>query len=57
MAYQLGLMFLGVPLNYLLATWGAILWLAIALGLSSLASLLPSRKATHLKIREDLAYE
>ncbi len=49
--------FVEAPLNYRFATQGALLWLAIVLGLSALASLLPSWNASRLSVREVLAYE
>ena len=44
-----------VPLK--LAPFGYLIWLVVVLVLSALASLLPARSASHLTIREVLAYE
>jgi putative ABC transport system permease protein len=45
------------PLSYTFSTTGAVLWLIIAAGLSTLASLLPARSASRISVREVLAYE
>ena len=45
------------PLSYTFSTTGALLWLALALTLASLASLLPARSASRISVREVLAYE
>jgi putative ABC transport system permease protein len=45
------------PLSYVFSTTGALLWLAIALVLAALASLLPARSASRISVREVLAYE
>jgi putative ABC transport system permease protein len=48
---------LRAPLSYVFSIRGALLWLAIALVLASLASLLPARSASRISVREVLAYE
>jgi putative ABC transport system permease protein len=47
----------GAPLSFRFSMAGVWLWLAIALLLSTLASLIPARKASRLTVREVLAYE
>jgi putative ABC transport system permease protein len=44
-------------LSYTFSTQGALLWLAIALILSAVASFLPAWNASRLTVREVLAYE
>jgi len=44
-------------LSYTFSVQGALLWLALVLVLSGLASFLPSWNASRLTIREVLAYE
>jgi putative ABC transport system permease protein len=48
---------LRAPLSYIFSIRGALLWLAIALVLATLASLLPARSASRISVREVLAYE
>jgi len=37
--------------------WGAVgLWLVLILGIATLASVLPARNATRIRVRESLAY-
>jgi putative ABC transport system permease protein len=45
------------PLSYTFSTSGMLLWLALAMVLASLASLLPARNASRISVREVLAYE
>jgi len=52
-----GIPVLGVPLNYSYSTTGVLIWLALVILLSALASLLPARNASRLTVREVLAYE
>jgi putative ABC transport system permease protein len=52
-----GIVFLSVPLTSVLSCNGFLMWLAGAMTLSTLASLLPAHSATRLTIREVLAYE
>jgi putative ABC transport system permease protein len=47
----------GASAKFTFSLTGVFLWLAIVLVLSALASVLPARSATHLTIREVLAYE
>jgi putative ABC transport system permease protein len=53
----IGVSFVHVPLAFIVAPEGLIIWLLMALGISALASLLPARNAVRLTIREVLAYE
>lgn len=52
-----GTSFLQAPLNYAFSMGGALLWLAVGLVLSALASFWPARNASRLTVREVLAYE
>jgi putative ABC transport system permease protein len=52
-----GTSLLEAPLSYTFSTQGALLWLAIVLILSALASILPAWNASRLTVREVLAYE
>jgi putative ABC transport system permease protein len=52
-----GIVFLSVPLTSVLSCNGFLIWLAGAMTLSTLASLLPAHSASRLTIREVLAYE
>ncbi len=47
----------GAPLNFTFSMTGVWLWLVLVILLSSLASLIPARNASHLTVREVLAYE
>ncbi|MCL4535546.1 MAG: ABC transporter permease [Bacteroidetes bacterium] len=44
------------PLSYTFSITGALLWLGVVVVIATLASLLPARNASHLSIREALAY-
>ncbi len=44
-------------LTYTFSVSGALLWLVIVVALAALASFLPARNASHLTVREVLAYE
>jgi len=57
LASMVGNSILRSPLSYTFSITGALLWLAIAIGLSTLASLLPARSASRISVREVLAYE
>jgi putative ABC transport system permease protein len=46
-----------LPLDLQYSLGGAILWLAIVVVLSALASLWPAMRATQVSVRESLAYE
>lgn len=48
---------LGQPLTYAYSLQGLWLWLAVVIVLSVLASFIPARNASHLTVREVLAYE
>jgi putative ABC transport system permease protein len=48
---------LGSPIPLTVTLEGVAIWLAVVLGLSALASVLPARNAARLTIREVLAYE
>lgn len=48
---------LNFPFTYQYSPFGALLWLAIIVVLSLLASWLPARRATQISVRESLAYE
>jgi putative ABC transport system permease protein len=53
----LGQAVMGVPLTYSYSMPGLWLWLVVVLFLSVLASFIPARTASHLTVREVLAYE
>jgi len=48
---------LGTPLDFHYSVTGVILWLAIVLALSALASLWPALGAARVSVRDALAYE
>ncbi|HLO32779.1 MAG TPA: ABC transporter permease [Anaerolineales bacterium] len=48
---------MGVPLTYAYSLPGLWLWLVVVIMLSALASFIPARNASHLTVREVLAYE
>ncbi len=52
-----GVAFMEAPLSYTFSVNGALLWLAVVLILSAMASFLPARSASRLTVREVLAYE
>jgi putative ABC transport system permease protein len=54
---NLGTRLLNVPIIYMFSTSGALIWLAIVVILSTIASMLPARNAVRLTIRDVLAYE
>lgn len=47
---------LGVEIVYFYTPQGAIIWLLIITVLATLASWLPARRATHISVRDSLAY-
>ncbi|MCP5097434.1 MAG: ABC transporter permease [Chloroflexi bacterium] len=57
MSEQIGIALLKMPLTYTYATWAAIIWFFVLMGLAVAASLGPARNAVKLTIREVLAYE
>jgi ABC-type lipoprotein release transport system permease subunit len=52
-----GLAMFNVPMDFMFGVNGLVIWLVCALLLACLASLLPAHRASHLTIRETLAYE
>jgi putative ABC transport system permease protein len=52
-----GVSILTVPLDFVFALKGLLLWLAVVISLSALASILPARNAVRLTVRDVLAYE
>ena len=52
-----GMTFFEAPLRFAVSVPGIILWLAISIGFSALASLYPAWSATQLTVRQILAYE
>jgi ABC-type lipoprotein release transport system permease subunit len=46
-----------IPLDFSYPTSGMLLWLAIVVVLSALASMWPALSATRVSVREALAYE
>ena len=57
MSDTVGFLFLRVPLSYTFPFNGIVLWLVVIIALSVLASFLPTRSATQLKVAEILSYE
>jgi len=57
MSNAVGISFIKVPLTYDFAPVGIFLWLGIVIVLAAIASYLPARNASHLIVREALAYE
>ena len=57
LADAVGELFLGGPPAYAFATWGAVAWLGIALGVALVAGALPALRAARLPVRELVAYE
>ncbi len=54
---SLGQALMTVPLIYTYSNQGLLVWLAVILVLSALASLIPARSAVRLTVRDVLAYE
>jgi putative ABC transport system permease protein len=52
-----GMSFLQAPLSYTFSIDGVLIWLAVVVVLSGVASFLPARNASRLTVREVLAYE
>jgi putative ABC transport system permease protein len=57
LSYAIGVAFVQAPLAYSFSAVGLLLWLALVLLLSVLASVMPARSAWRLSVREVLAYE
>jgi putative ABC transport system permease protein len=57
MSDAVGLSLLQSALTYTFSYGGALLWLALVLGLAAVASLLPALRAARVTVREVLAYE
>ncbi len=57
LSYIVGHSFFKAGLSYSYAWSGLVIWLALALGLSAVASWLPARRASRLTVRDVLAYE
>ena len=57
LSHLVGVAFLKVPLDYKFSMAGVLIWFAIILLISTLASLLPAYKAARLSVREILGYE
>jgi putative ABC transport system permease protein len=54
---SLGERLMTIPIMYVFSYQGLWIWLAVALLLAALASLLPARNAVRLTVRDVLAYE
>jgi putative ABC transport system permease protein len=52
-----GMAFFGVWLDYIFSYAGLAFWLVVVVIVSALASLAPARRASHISVREALAYE
>jgi len=53
----LGIVIFQMPLHYVVATDGVIIWFIVVLVISTLATVLPAHNASRLTVREVLAYE
>ncbi len=53
---QVGIAFLHAPLRHSFSTTGVFIWLIIVILLAALATYIPARSASQLKIRDALAY-
>jgi putative ABC transport system permease protein len=51
-----GIGFLKSPLTFVFSGSGALVWLALVVGIAALASFLPARNASRLTVRDVLAY-
>ncbi len=56
MAEALGCVMLKMPLSYQYNTSAVVVWLVVILAISTLASLMPARRAGRISVRESLAY-
>jgi putative ABC transport system permease protein len=56
LASALGQAMFGANLDYQYSLGAVIAWLVIILIISALASILPARNATHISVRDSLAY-
>jgi putative ABC transport system permease protein len=52
-----GMAFMGLWIEYFFSYDGVAIWLAVVAVVSALASLAPARRASHISVREALAYE
>lgn len=57
MSDALGVSMLKVPLTYVFSTGGALIWLALVVIISFLATLMPAWRAARLTVRDVLAYQ
>jgi putative ABC transport system permease protein len=57
LADVLGVIVLGEPLDYAYSVPGVLIWLALAVVLGAVSSVLPARRAAQISVREALAYE
>jgi putative ABC transport system permease protein len=55
--YAVGMGFWQTPLDFVFAWDGVLVWLAMVVIISAVASFIPARNATRLTVREVLAYE
>lgn len=53
----IGLTFLKEDLPFTFPVEGVVIWLGLSLVIATLASLMPARRASHISVREALAYE
>ncbi len=54
---QIGTLLFTFPLDFLFSMQGALIWLVISLVLAAVASFFPAWKASHVTVRDVLAYE
>ncbi|MBI5879485.1 MAG: FtsX-like permease family protein [Chloroflexi bacterium] len=57
LASAAGMSMLQTPLEFVYSVNGAVLWLALVVVISAVASFMPAWSASHLTVREVLAYE
>ena len=57
MSDQVGILFIQAPLTFRFSFSGALLWLAVILAASALATWWPARQASRISVRESLSYE
>ena len=57
MSDQVGILFIQAPLTFRFSIFGAMLWLAVILAVSALATWWPARSASRVSVRESLSYE
>jgi putative ABC transport system permease protein len=57
LCYGVGVAVLSAPMDPIYGLTGIVAWLIFTLGLAAIASALPARGASHLTVKDTLAYE